>query len=188
MRKYTYEVGFMEALDRTHSWGVKAPGFAKSSQPVLDEQGLQVLTKEVQEQLGHLDAEAVSQQCFAVTLFLKDQLEERLGVPLTYTLGYVELEKKPVFFTPEEELKAMIGTPLHARPIQLHAWLTTPAYEIIDITLSTTYGIVNDAPECVGRVMAQHYSELTDGLVYHPQVIGDDFLGKIGAILEVSWQ
>ncbi|MDD1193724.1 hypothetical protein PT209_27510, partial [Klebsiella pneumoniae] len=70
--------------------------------------------------------------------------------------------------------------------IDLHAWLTTPNLEIIDLTFATTYGIVNDIPSVIGRSSFQHYSEFNVNMVYHPQLIGDDYLKKIGAIVDYS--
>ncbi|WP_230472655.1 hypothetical protein [Gibbsiella quercinecans] len=83
---------------------------------------------------------------------VQDALEEALQTPLYYTLGYVDCEKRPVFYTSESQLKNNLGNPMSgAVAINLHAWLTTPNMEIIDITFATTYGIVNNVPSVIGR-------------------------------------
>lgn len=58
--------------------------------------------------------------------------------------------------------------------------------EIIDLTFVTTYGIVNNKPDVIGRCAFQHYSAFDDNMVNHPQLIGDDYLKKIGALKEVD--
>jgi hypothetical protein len=67
--------------------------------------------------------------------------------------------------------------------INLHAWLTTPNMEIIDLTFATTYGIVNNVPSVIGRCSFQHYSAFNENMVYHPQLVGEDYLKQIGALV-----
>lgn len=55
--------------------------------------------------------------------------------------------------------------------------------EIIDLTFSTTYGIVNNVPSVIGRCSFQHYSAFNENMVYHPQLVGEDYLKQIGALV-----
>ncbi|WP_186080256.1 hypothetical protein [Burkholderia gladioli] len=137
--------------------------------------------------LGRMQAENVAAQCFAVSSFLREPLQDVLGVPLTYTLGYVNLGRGPVFHTPVESLKAMLdaGRPA-SRALELHAWLTLPSREIIDLTLSTTLGIVRNLPELVGRAAFIHPNDLVGNHSYHPQVLGEDYLRRIGVMVELQ--
>ncbi|MCS4269074.1 hypothetical protein [Serratia sp. BIGb0163] len=61
--------------------------------------------------------------------------------------------------------------------------LITPNMELIDITFSTTYGIVNDVPSVIGRFSFQHYSAFNEGMIYHPQLVGEDYWKKIGTLV-----
>lgn len=79
---------------------------------------------------------------------------------------------------------AMLGRKPEIGPVNLHAWLTTGNLEIIDMTFSTTYGIVKNIPELVGRMSCMHHSEFNENMVYHPQFVGIGFLTAIGALLE----
>lgn len=180
-----YETEFHEALERTDLWGLCAPYF-RATDSCFVEGNIQKIGTLLQKTLGRFSAEHVSQQCFAVTFFMKEQLESMLENTLTYTLGYVELNQKNVFYTPYEKLKELLINPVTSGPVNLHAWLTTPAYEIIDLTFSTTYGVVNNDPSCIGGMMAQHHSAFTQDLKHHPQIIGEDFLYEIGAIKELK--
>ena len=117
--------------------------------------------------------------------FVQDALEEALQTPIYYTLGYVDYEKRPVFYTSEKGLKSKLGNPMSGvGAINLHAWLTTPNMEIIDLTFATTYGIVNNIPSVIGRYSFQHYSEFNENMVYHPQLVGEDYLKQIGAFVD----
>lgn len=187
MPVHQYEIEFQNALGRTASWGLQVPNFEPNSKILMDKSGLKSLQILLQNVMGEIPEEGVSQQCFAITYLMKEKLEELFKTELTYTLGYVELERRPVFYTPEKQLKSLIDKPLLNRSFNLHAWLTTPSYEIIDLTFGTTYGVVNNKPEAIGGIAAQHCSLFTDGFIHHPQLIGEDYLSAIGAIVQVGW-
>ncbi|MGA3706031.1 hypothetical protein ACI2TH_22145 [Ralstonia nicotianae] len=84
-------------------------------------------------------------------------------------------------------MKAMLdaGRPT-ARALELHAWLTLPSREIIDLTLSTTLGLVRNLPELVGRAAFIHPNDLVGNHSYHPQVLGEDYLRRIGVMVELQ--
>lgn len=187
MSTSNYEVEFQNAIQRTKAWGLDAPSFKPSERRLLNDKGVRKLNKLLQNSLGKMPPSQVSQQCFAMNFFMQEQLEALLGTDLTYTLGYVEFNQHNVFYTPEEQLEALLGTPASMRPVNLHAWLTSPSYEIIDLTFGTTYGVVHNDPSCYGLIYAQHHSLFTKDFIHHPQVVGDDFLSAIGGILQVNW-
>lgn len=73
-----------------------------------------------------------------------------------------------------------------SRTLELHAWLTLPSREIIDLTLATTLGIVRDEPDLLGRFAFIHPDDLVDNQSYHPQLLGDAYLRRIGAMIALS--
>ncbi|KMZ11842.1 hypothetical protein BHUM_03135 [Candidatus Burkholderia humilis] len=75
---------------------------------------------------------------------------------------------------------------VHIEVLELHAWLTLPSREIIDLTLSTTLGIVRNLPELVGRAAFIHPNDLVGNHSYHPQVLGEDYLRRIGVMVELE--
>ncbi|CAI8922940.1 hypothetical protein EMIT0P258_50018 [Pseudomonas sp. IT-P258] len=103
-----YEQRFDQALKRSKAWGLVHSGFRRSQERVVSEHNLQVFQQVVSSFLSHLQAEDVSQQCFAVTAMLKAPLERALGVPLAFTLGYVAYNGRNVFYSDTRELKAML--------------------------------------------------------------------------------
>lgn len=162
-----------------------APYFKENPQRLAAEKSLEI-SKYVQSVLGRRSASQISQQCIAVAFFMKEELESILNAPITFTLGYVELNHRNVFYTPEAELKALLNKPLTHGTLNLHAWLTTPSYEIIDPTFWTTYGVVNSDPDCIGLVMMQHYSLFNEYVIHHPQLVGEEYLYNIGGIVELD--
>ncbi|MCK9812838.1 hypothetical protein M1B35_01400 [Pseudomonas sp. MAFF 302046] len=102
-------------------------------------------------------------------------------MPLAFTLGYVEYNGCNVFHSNAWELKMMLkkGVPLPA--LYLHAWLMVPSHEVIDMTFGTTYGVVNQIPSVIGSMCFLHPDDMTADMQYHPQLVGEDSLERIGA-------
>ncbi|HDY9206502.1 TPA: hypothetical protein RRJ23_004704 [Klebsiella pneumoniae] len=63
--------------------------------------------------------------------------------------------------------------------MEIHAWLTLPSYEIIDLTLSTTFAVNHNQLENAGKFIAKKADDIT-GLIYRPMLVGDKYLEKIG--------
>ncbi|HFF8973997.1 hypothetical protein [Serratia marcescens] len=82
-------------------------------------------------------------------------------------------------------MKSKLGNPMSGvGTINLHAWLMMLNMGIIDLTFATTYGIVNDIPSVIGRCSFKHYSEFNENMIYHPQLVGEDYLKQIGAFVD----
>ncbi|NQZ91833.1 MAG: hypothetical protein HRT97_05745 [Moritella sp.] len=180
--EYRYKLEQSSKL--TKSWGL-------STEPLYNECPEKTLTKSQYEEisillqtiLGEFSDEEISQQCFALSLIIKEEIEEKLNIPLMYTLGYVKPDKHPVFYTDEHELKKYLNQTSQSKHINLHAWLTTANNEIIDVTYNTTVGVVCKQPNLIGHITMGHISELKDGFEYHPQLIGDEFLYACGFLI-----
>ncbi|HEI8955485.1 TPA: hypothetical protein SLG95_003598 [Serratia liquefaciens] len=182
-----YEAEFISAVKRSRKWNLEVPEIKLSKTPFLTGDKSEAALKVIQTIASKHTPEEVSQQCFGYMYVVQDVLEEALQTPLYYTLGYVDYEKRPVFYTSEGQLKNNLGNPMSgAGAINLHAWLTTPNMEIIDLTFATTYGIVNNVPSVIGRCSFQHYSTFNESMVYHPQLVGEDYLKQIGAFVDFS--
>ncbi|NRF76861.1 hypothetical protein [Citrobacter braakii] len=185
-KSVNYETEFTSAVKRSKKWSLEVPRVRLSKTPFLTGDKGEAALNVIQEIASKHTPKEVSQQCFRYMYFAQDALEEALQTPLYYTLGYVDYDKSPVFYTCEETLKNNLGDPTSGiGTINLHAWLTTPNMEIIDLTFGTTYGIVNNAPSAIGRCAFQHYSAFNENMVYHPQLVGDDYLKQIGALVDL---
>lgn len=184
MVKDYYENEFLKAVKRSQEWGVSIPDIKLISSPVLSGAKKLAALDIIQEIGCQYTPREISQQCFGYMFSIQSVLEDVLESPLFYTLGYMKYNYKPIFYTPENELKSMMLKPFFGvRSLNLHAWLTTPNLEIIDLTFGTTYGVITNNKDTLGLCSFQHYTLFDDRMLYHPQIIGDDYLKKIGVIL-----
>ncbi|KQH83593.1 hypothetical protein [Vibrio fluvialis] len=184
-----YKNQFIEAFEITKSLGLETGSIILDS-PLLDQDTRSIIYSIIQQHLGQFSPEEVSQKCFWVTSLLKNELEKRLDMTFYYTLGYVLLEGKPVFYTDLDTLKSyMVKEDTDFNPaINLHAWLTAPSGEIIDAALFTTISVVKNQPEFMGGVIASTNESLTD-LSYHPQLIGQNYLKTCGFMVDFElWE
>lgn len=180
----SYETEFSDALKRTKRWGLQRPEFASSSARYLSDQNTAAIGQLCVDTFPNERPQDFAGKCFQATGAIQTPLEELLGIPLLFTLGYVHFNGQPVFHTPTDKLKSMLKQNLSFQQVNLHAWLTLPSHEIIDLTFLTTVGVVNKIPDYIGRACLSHPEGLPEGIVYHPQLVGDDFLRKTGVLLE----
>ncbi len=176
-----YEQEFNASLLRTKKWKLNPPAFTSLPGRLLTEDVMPLIQKCWISELDGWGYEDFSQKCFQVTSSLQEPLQELLGVPLFYTLGYVQEDGKgPIFHTEVAELKRLIRNKQPLGHINLHAWLTLPTYEVLDFTLLTTLGTLLDIPGLKGRAVAGHPAGFPGHPSYHPQLVGDEFLIQCG--------
>jgi hypothetical protein len=73
-----------------------------------------------------------------------------------------------------------------AEGLPMHVPHTSPASEVVDVTLPTTLASVTGASYLAGRILYLSNQESKPSVIYHPTVIGVDFLDKIGATVQVG--
>ncbi|WP_339492857.1 hypothetical protein [Pseudomonas sp. EA_15y_Pfl2_R67] len=179
-----YVKEFADALKRTRSWHLSPPEFGSSSNRYLSEDATVEIGRRWQDIYRGHAPEVFAGKCFEVAGTMQKPLEDILGVPLAFTLGYVKFHGRPVFHTPTKKLKPMLKQNLALQAVNLHAWLTLPSHEIIDLTFFTTVGVHQQTPDYIGMACIGHSNEIQDFLSYHPQLVGDGFLKKTGVLLE----
>ena len=181
-QEVSYEAELDEAIARTKQWGLACPDVSFNTQRYLTPAFIERIVKSAQRVTGHLRPSDIVGQCFAVHHFIKDAIEEDLGVPLLYTIGYVSFGSETAFYTDLPELKALLHRGQISGPLRLHAWLTMPSHEILDLTFGTTFGAVHGIKEIIGNATFLHPSELKGTQRYRPQLVGTDYFHRIGAI------
>ncbi len=181
-----YEKELKEAFKRTRDWDLEVPQVKFSSSNLITETKRQQVYQFLQDNLGKLNPDYISNKCFEIHNEIKEGLEGILGVQLVYTLGYINVDRGPVFYTSIKELCRMLKYDNSqisiTNKLKLHAWLTTPNYEIIDLTFMTTLALITNNPNSIGGIIFQHNTNFRGDLEYHPQLVGNDFLKKIGAM------
>lgn len=79
-------------------------------------------------------------------------------------------------------MKGLIKNGISKTQLSIHAWLTLPACEIMDFTIQTTSAVINKAKKDLGGVYAGHADHLSNNIRYHPMLLGEDYLRRIGAL------
>jgi hypothetical protein len=134
-----------------------------------------------QNKLGVTD---LAVQCWRANMEVKHLLERYFETSLTLTFGAIETSPGTIRFEmSENELASLVknGLDLSSPTVNLHAWLTFPSMEILDITYLTSYGVVNDMPQLLGLVVSGQHGDLNPkNYTYHPLITGEDFVRKAG--------
>lgn len=188
----TYVERFREAKERTLSWGIAEAVPNETEKKFLSGTVIKKVETWAKKEFRHIPHEAFVGQCMSMTDIAKRDLEHLLDLPLTYTLGCVDLGKGIVFHTPIDELKRIYENRRYdSRGIELHAWLTLPSMEIIDLTLLTTVGCVVGGRQYLGEIIFADPSKrlvvqghpIISEITYYPQVLGLKCLEDIGLVL-----
>jgi hypothetical protein len=177
-----YKSNFLTALERTTRLGLTTPSIELSDARFLTQKKLSELPFAIRDVLGELDENDVVAQCLSLHMKMKPVIEQFLGCAAFYTIGWVQLEDSSMFKQTEDSLSEMLKNGIPGPDVNIHAWLTLPSMEILDFTLPTTYAKVNNIKAGIGGAIAMHPSALTGGMMYHPMLVGEEFLLKTGAL------
>ena len=122
-----------------------------------------------------------------LNLLLIPFLYKRFQIPFTLTAGWFEVGPKRAFYHDESYLKRLISgmdPNEYMEGLHLHFWLTSAAMEIIDISLP--YLLPSAIGKEMNRVIHCRNNEPNPAIIYHPMVVGSEFLEKIGSFAESS--
>lgn len=138
----------------------------------------------VQRGLGDLDFPDVVTQCLSIHYRMVPVLEQWLEIPVLYTLGWIDDGTDKGMFKFDNAFIADKLKNGHASSaVNIHAWLTLPSMEVIDMALVTSLAVLKGWSKGHGGVLAKHADEIT-GMAYKPMLVGPDFLRKTGLLLE----
>jgi hypothetical protein len=190
MNSIDYEVEFMSAVKRSQEWNLDIQHDIKISRMLsLDSKRCELVFSLLHELSFGYREWGDKKERFKYTSLAKNRLEEVLKVPLYYTIGYVELNRFPILHTVDSELKSKeINPSLNIESSDLHSWLTTPGMEVIDIFYNPPSGVGNNDASVAGCYFFQCNSKFNEGVIYHPQFIGDDYLKRISDISGLSFE
>ena len=181
----TYNSQFAEAIARTERLGLGSIPYHPRGDRLLTPKAMESLREVVAPRLQAIPVEQWTDHCFAIHATIAQAATEGLGVPAYLTIGDVRSEGKWLCNADEATIAELLKIgPQHGGAVRLHAWITLPTMEIIDLTLPTSIGLQENIPDLVGSVVIKHVDELTGGISYRPLIVGDEFLRRIGALLE----
>lgn len=177
-----YKEEFMTSMKRTQGLGLTLPPIQFSEGNLLTGELQSKFPLMLRDEVGEIGIEELVGECLSIHLKLREPLSRIVNAPCFYTIGYVETAEGNMFHQTDESLKALLRDGMQSLTLNIHAWLTLPTMEIIDFSLPTTYAVVNRNKQGIGGIIANHADLLVGGLKYHPMLIGEDFLWKIGAL------
>lgn len=183
-----YKEEWQDALERTKRYGLNVPADA------YQQQQQKYLTKEVHDRFpyvvrdafGNLEYEDIVAQCMAIHYRLAPVMEDLLKCPVFFTIGWIDDgSEQGMFRFGEEFIQEHLNAPKTTVGGQanLHAWLTLPSMEVIDISLVTTIVVLQKLDKGHGGVLAGPADDF-NGFAYKPMLVGTDFLRKAGMLWE----
>lgn len=189
-KKLGYREEWLEAIERTKHYGLNLPEDAAR----LNQQ--RYLTKEVHDRFpyvvrdafGNLGYEDIVAQCMSIHYRLAPVMEELLKCPVFFTIGWIDDgSDRGMFRFGDEFIQEHLAAPKKTIGGQanLHAWLTLPSMEVIDVALVTTIAVLQKLDKGHGGVIAQPADDLK-GFAYKPMLVGTDFLRKAGMLWEFN--
>lgn len=176
----TYPNELVKAFDRTSRFGFAAPEFFSEEKRYLNTNFENQLLQLIDCEFRGMQPEDFVARCIPVHHIIQLHLQNELGIKAYFTLGYFTLNGNDVYLQTEESLQKLLVDGANPIAVDFHAWLTLPSLEILDITLPTTCAAIGGDQNLRGRIISRHYSELNEGLDYHPMLVGIEYLEKMG--------
>jgi hypothetical protein len=178
-----YKDEWKSAIRRTRDFGLSVPAHEIDiDQRYCSPEMLTHFPDKLLEGLGELDFEDLVGQCMAIHHRLAPVLEDWLQCPALFTIGWIDDgTEKGMFKFDDDFIKTALLNEHTSTIVNLHAWITLPSMEVIDVAISTSMGVLQKRPEMNGRVIAS-YADGLKGLAYKPMLVGDAFLRKSGLL------
>lgn len=185
----TYLNEFKAALTRAEKFKLSTPEISLTPNAVIMSEdkinNLSNIIAPVFEEI--LSYDELVGQCMSINLSALPLLTEWLQCPVYYTIGWIDNgTEKGIYKFDDDFIEEKLTSGHKESLINLHVWLTLPSMEIIDLTICTSWAVLNHSEEGKGRVLIKNADDLTD-IKYRPMLIGDDFLFRIGLIKPITW-
>ena len=178
-----YRTLFDAALERGRKHGFSVPSVGPTVENLaFDDPDDATMIRVVNRLLERYDGNSLVGACIHASYFMQPAIEDIVGMPTYFTLGAVEAFGKELYRFDDHQLQQWLrhGLPQPARNI--HAWLTLPTMEIVDLTyLVTLKAVVPHLPiehgiPVMGRV------ERVQGVTWRPILVGDDVVQRLRAV------
>jgi len=171
-----YRQDFLKAIKRTNELGYTSDPCDLSEKRYLNEHSIMGIGALLGTALNIDNYDKLYRTCIPIHYKLQPYVNELLGVEATLTLGSLKVYDHYFFKMDEQEITSLVAQ--SKVTFNLHAWLTLPSMEIIDVTFNTTYGVHNDIQECLGGLITKHPDDLILEMSYEPVLIGERDLIK----------
>lgn len=184
----SYSKEFQIAIERTAHFNLPLPEITNEvSARIMNDKRIRNLNKILNPVLQGMTYEQMVGQCMPLHLKARSVLEDWLGCPVYYTLGWIDDgTSKGIFKFDDEVISEKLKNGHGRATIDIHAWLTLPSMEIIDLTLCTTLCILQGLKGGEGGGIVKKADDIT-GFSYKPMLVGEAYLSKIGVMKNISW-
>jgi hypothetical protein len=133
-----YKNQLVNAIERTRNNGINVKDFAieSASYPIINERNKKEL-QQLFEEYVYNESYEVETQCIYHSWNVQDFVAQILNCDVLLTLGFLVIDNQKWFYSHEGDILQWNSLPINFRR-SIHAWLTLPSLEIIDITLPAT--------------------------------------------------
>lgn len=148
----------------------------------LTDDKVKELPEKIKASFGLLRPSDISAQCIKINFEALPVINNWLQCQALFTLGWIDDGSVNGYFKFDENfIRDRLLSPRIEERVSVHAWITLPSMEIIDLTFPTTLATLYKTPEHFFIAIAKHPSQL-NGMVYKPIIIGTDVLIKTGIL------
>ncbi|MFK5894587.1 MAG: hypothetical protein QM504_15305 [Pseudomonadota bacterium] len=178
-----YKNEFEDSVERTKRIGLEGITCIYQDNLIIPQDNAKLLSDVFTSIIGCMESRDLIAKCISVHHQLLKPLNSTLNTKAIYTIGYIETNGKNIYKKSEEELISIMNTDIrNCSVLNIHAWITLPSMEILDFTIATTMAFVKNMPNINGAIFHGHADKFDDTFKYHPMLVGDGFLRKMGLI------
>ena len=174
---------YLAAIDRTEQFGFEAPMRVLVKKDCVDMRTLQPVLLDFFERSP---PDSMIGQTAAIHFALVPLLYDKTGIPFNLTIGWLVRKGKPLCQHDERLIQRFIEGNTDAwleEGCPFHLWLTSPAFEILDVTFAMNLGWAKNREECADLIVYQSAHGPPGDSIYHPTLVGPDFFHKTGGVL-----
>ena len=181
-----YVLEYVEAVERTQSLGFTSyPRVIVAKDCLTPERYGRMMSELLRYFDQHTPQELIG-QTLSIHMALIPRLFDATGIPFQLTIGWVEFNGKAIFQHDEDTIARFMTEKSNAWQVgdmPFHLWLTSPAFEVVDMTFAMNLGWAKNSDECARLVFYYPADKPQANPIYHPTLVGADFFEHIGMIL-----
>ncbi|HCE3705941.1 TPA: hypothetical protein NG682_004736 [Vibrio parahaemolyticus] len=170
-----------EAIERSKRLGIADKTFTPTTNRYYSDDRLENLIGTLSHKYGGLRPSHLIGKCLQVHFDILNDVKDVFGAEPLFTLGYIYSGEQYFFQFDENDVTTWLNENIDKNNVKIHAWITLPSLEIIDLTFPLTYAKVAGLEESPIAI-TKHADEFTGGMKYHPVIVGEEALFKLGVV------
>ncbi|MFA0005122.1 hypothetical protein AB4422_17295 [Vibrio splendidus] len=170
-----------EAIERSKRLGIADKTFTPTTKRYYSDERFENLIGTLNHKYGGLKPSHLIGKCLQVHFDILDDVKNIFGADALFTLGYIYSGKQYYFQFDENDVATWLKGKIDKNNVKIHAWITLPSLEVLDLTFPLTYAKVVGLKESPIAI-TKHADEFTGGMKYHPIIVGEEALFKLGLV------